>query len=141
MYSSGSNVFGNDISNTQVFTGSVNITGSLTVSGSVNLGLSQVVTAVVTSSIIGSNNLFMTSTGSFTSAFYKYTMYSGSNSRAGEVVASFINGTSSYTDFSTVDNGTTLGVTASVSIASSQAQLNFQTSTAGWNIKSQATFI
>jgi hypothetical protein len=34
VYSSGSNVFGNNISNTQVFTGSVNITGSINLSGS-----------------------------------------------------------------------------------------------------------
>jgi hypothetical protein len=33
VYSSGSNVFGNNISNTQVMTGSVSITGSLTVNG------------------------------------------------------------------------------------------------------------
>jgi hypothetical protein len=33
IYSSGSNVFGNDLSNTQIFTGSVKITGSLSVNG------------------------------------------------------------------------------------------------------------
>ena len=33
IYSSGSNVFGNDLSNTQIFTGSVSITGSLSVNG------------------------------------------------------------------------------------------------------------
>ena len=33
VYSSGSNIFGNQLSNTQVFTGSVNITGSLTANG------------------------------------------------------------------------------------------------------------
>jgi hypothetical protein len=33
LYSSGSNIFGNNLDNTQVFTGSVNITGSLTVNG------------------------------------------------------------------------------------------------------------
>jgi hypothetical protein len=37
VYSSGSNVFGNDISNTQVMTGSVNITGSLIVKGPTTL--------------------------------------------------------------------------------------------------------
>ena len=36
-YSSGSNIFGNSLSNTQTFTGSVNITGSLNVSGSGNI--------------------------------------------------------------------------------------------------------
>ena len=34
VYSSGSNIFGNDINNTQVFTGSVLVTGSLSVNGS-----------------------------------------------------------------------------------------------------------
>jgi hypothetical protein len=34
IYSSGSNIFGNDLANTQVLTGSVNITGSLAVNGS-----------------------------------------------------------------------------------------------------------
>jgi hypothetical protein len=36
VYSSGSNVFGNNIANTQTFTGSVNITGSSTFSGSIS---------------------------------------------------------------------------------------------------------
>lgn len=36
VYSSGSNIFGNDLSNTQTLTGSVSITGSLTIAGSVN---------------------------------------------------------------------------------------------------------
>jgi hypothetical protein len=40
IYSSGSNVFGNNIANTQVFTGSVSITGSLAVTtGSVGIGV------------------------------------------------------------------------------------------------------
>jgi len=38
VYSSGSNIFGNNLINTQIFTGSVNITGSLTVNGEVNVG-------------------------------------------------------------------------------------------------------
>jgi hypothetical protein len=36
VYSSGSNIFGNDLSNTQTFTGSVNVTGSLTIRGKIN---------------------------------------------------------------------------------------------------------
>jgi len=38
LYSSGSNVFGNSLSNTQVMTGSVGITGSLAVNGITNIG-------------------------------------------------------------------------------------------------------
>jgi hypothetical protein len=38
VYSSGSNIFGNSLSNTQQFTGSVSVTGSLTVGGVTNVG-------------------------------------------------------------------------------------------------------
>jgi hypothetical protein len=38
LYSSGSNVFGNQLANTQTFTGSVNITGSQTVFGNLGVG-------------------------------------------------------------------------------------------------------
>jgi hypothetical protein len=38
VYSSGSNIFGNSLGNTQQFTGSVSVTGSLTVGGVTNVG-------------------------------------------------------------------------------------------------------
>ena len=98
--------------------------------------------ASVAASSVGSNNLFTQNTGSFTSAFFKYTCYSASfAARAGEVIAVW-NGTSvQYTDFSTVDVGNTAPVTASVSIVTGQVQFNMQTNTSGWTIKSMATFI
>jgi hypothetical protein len=96
----------------------------------------------VAASSVGSNNLFTQNTGSYTSAFFKYTCYSASfAARAGEVIAVW-NGTSvQFTDFSTVDFGNTTPVTASVSIVTGQVQLNIQTNTSGWTIKSMATFI
>ena len=61
----------------------------------------------------------------------------------GQIIASWISGSVQYTDFSTVDIGNTLTVTASVAIVTGQAQLNFQvpSSTAGWNIKATATYL
>ena len=41
LYSSGSNIFGNSLSNTQVMTGSVGITGSLSVNGNVGVGITS----------------------------------------------------------------------------------------------------
>jgi hypothetical protein len=187
-YSTGSNVFGNSLSNTQTFTGSVSITGSLRVnnvpvilsnqtssmtvatasyvinsvsasyatsasyaqtasyanSNAVNgfgIGGSSIYYSTVNSSIGGANNLFTLSTGSYTSGFFKYTVYSGSNSRSGEVISSWNNGNTQYTDFSTPDNGSTTAVTMSVTIISSQMQFNAQTNTSGWTIKSQLTLI
>ena len=95
----------------------------------------------VASSIVGSNNLFSQNTGSYTSAFFKYTVRNGANTRAGEVVSAW-NGTSTtYTDFSTVDIGDTSAVTASISIVSGQVQFNVQTNSSGWSIKSIGTFM
>jgi hypothetical protein len=45
VYSSGSNIFGNDISNTQTLTGSVGITGSLTIDGPLYATASQAISA------------------------------------------------------------------------------------------------
>jgi hypothetical protein len=106
-----------------------------------NIGISEIQTATVASSVVGSNNLFTTSTGSFTGAKYLYTVSSGSNARMGEVFAIWNSGTAQFTDVSTLDIGSTTVVTASVTIVTAQAQLNFQTNTSGWLIKSQATFI
>jgi hypothetical protein len=97
--------------------------------------------ASVPSSIVGSNNLFTQATGSYTSAFIKYTAASASNARAGEVIAVWNGGTTQFTDFSTVDVGTTTAVTASATIVTNNLQFNIQTNTLGWNIKSIITYI
>jgi hypothetical protein len=115
-------------------------TSSFAASG-FTIGISQIQTATVASSIVGANNVFTTSTGSFSGAKYLYTATSGSNARMGEIFAVWNGGSVQFTDISTLDIGTTTGVTSSVTIVTAQAQLNFQTNTSGWNIKSQATFI
>jgi acetyltransferase-like isoleucine patch superfamily enzyme len=115
-------------------------TASFAASG-FTVGISQIQTATVASSIVGANNLFTTSTGSFAGAKYLYTATSGSNARIGEIFAVWNRGSVQFTDISTLDIGSTTVVTASVTIVTAQAQLNFQTNTSGWNIKSQATFI
>jgi len=124
-----------------VISGSLLITGSgLTVTGSVNIGPSTITTATVTSTV-GSNTVFTQVTGSYTSAFYKYTFTSQSNARAGEVMAIW-NGTSvQFTDNSTPDIGNTAAVTSSVSISGANVVLSTYTPTAGWAIKSQVTYI
>jgi hypothetical protein len=95
----------------------------------------------VTSSIAGSNNLFTEATSSYRSGFYKYTVYSGSNARTGEVMAVWNGGTINYTETSTTDIGSTNAVTASVSIVSAQAQFNINTSTSGWTVRSTVTYM
>jgi hypothetical protein len=50
-------------------------------------------------------------------------------------------GTVEFMDISTNDIGNTNAVTASVAIVTGEAQLNFQTNTSAWRIKSTATFM
>ncbi len=95
----------------------------------------------VASSIVGSNNVFTDNTGSYTGAKYLYTARNGSDARTGEVMAVWAGGSVQFTDTSTLDLGSTTPVTASVVVVGADVQLNFQTNTSGWNIKSQVTYI
>jgi len=97
--------------------------------------------ASVAASSVGSNNLFSQNTGSYTSAFFKYTCASGSSARAGEVVAVWNGTTAQFYDNSTVDVGNTTAVTSSAVIVTGQIQFNMQTNSSGWAIKSIATFM
>jgi hypothetical protein len=114
---------------------------NFTVASTLTLDATLTDYATVASSIVGSNNLFTQNTGSYTSAFFKYTVSNGANTRAGEVIAAW-NGTSTtFTDFSTVDIGDTSAVTSSISIVAGQAQFNIQTNSSGWRLKSIGTFM
>jgi hypothetical protein len=114
---------------------------NLTVGSTLTIDQTLTDYATVASSIAGSNNVFTQNTGSYTSAFFKYTVSNGGNTRAGEVIATWNGTTTEFTDFSTVDIGNTTAVTASISIVSGQVQFNVQTNSSGWRIKSLATFM
>jgi hypothetical protein len=105
------------------------------------IGQTQTQYATVTSSINGSNTVFTQATGSYSSAFFKYTVTSGSNARSGEIMSVWNGTTTAFTDNSTTDIGTTTDVTSSVEISGANVQLNMQTNTSGWRIKSIATFM
>jgi hypothetical protein len=97
--------------------------------------------ATVASSIVGSNNLFTQATGSYSSAFFKYTVTNTTNARTGEVMAVWSGASVEFTDFSTADLGVTSPVSCSVSIVGADVLFNVQTNTSGWKIKSIGTFM
>ena len=106
------------------------------------ISASVITTAVIASSGVGSNIVFNQPSGSYSAAFYKYSVANGGNSRIGEVYASFNAGAVVYTDFSTIDNGSTTAVTMSAATtAGGNIQLLAQTNASGWTIKSQATYL
>ena len=97
--------------------------------------------STINSTIVGANNIFQQSTGSFTSAHGKYTAYKGVNSRAGEFVTSWNGTTTSYYDNSTVDIGNTTDITFQSSIVTSQFQINSTSLSSGWTIKMLVTYL
>jgi len=105
------------------------------------IGGSQMMYSNTPSTSAGNNGIFATSTGSFAGAFYQYTLYSGSNARSENANAVWTSTTSSYTNYSTIDVGDTLGVVGSVVITGGQVQLNILTPTAGWTVRAVATFV
>jgi len=105
------------------------------------IGQTQTEYATVASSINGSNTIFNQATGSYTSAFFKYTVGKTTNARSGEIMAVWNGTTVAFTDNSTTDIGSTTPVTASVVISGANIRLNVQTNTSGWKVKSIATFM
>ena len=153
-YSSGSGLISNAVSASYAltasyvagassfpFTGTAVITGSLVVTSTLTLDQTLTDYATVNSSIVGANNLFTQATGSYTSAFFKYTTTNGTNARSGETMAVWNGTTTQFTDNSTLDIGDTSGVTVAASIITSDLQFNITTTTSGWKIKSLATFM
>jgi hypothetical protein len=124
----------------ETVSGSLNVSGSTVLNGPLTIGGSTITTATITSNL-GSNTIFTQATGSYTSAFYKYTFTSQSNARAGEVMAIWNGASVQFTDNSTPDIGNTSAVTSSVSISGANVVLSTYTPTAGWTIKSQVTYI
>ena len=143
-YSSGSNIFGNALTNTQTMTGSVNITGSLTLNG--NQTVFGVVTVQSASFDYGQNLsvsaggyqvIASEATSSFRCAFFDYVMFSGSIVRAGTVTSTWSGSATEYYENYTADlGGSTSGVLLQTAISAGNIQLQASASTAAWTIRS-----
>jgi len=97
--------------------------------------------STINSTIVGANNIFQQSTGSYTSAHGKYTLYKGANSRAGEFITSWNAGNTSYYDNSTVDIGNTTDITFQSLIVTGQIQINAVAASSGWTVKMLVTYL
>ena len=82
-----------------------------------------------------SESIYSLSTSSYDGVFFDYTVTSASNARAGNIMSIWNGGNLVYTENTTTDIGSTVGVTFNVEISQSQAQLISLTDTAGWKIK------
>jgi len=85
-----------------------------------------------------------TATGSFTSAFYNYTLSSvgAASARTGQILAVWSGSTIQYTDNSTIDIGNTSVATNTVTLSGGQVALSLVVSNAtAWTIKTSITYI
>ena len=123
------------------FTGLAQITGSLIVTDTIQLSGSLQDYHLSNTGAPATWGLYTQITGSYTSAFMKYTISNGVNTRAGEFVTTW-NGTTivSY-DNSTTDIGSTTDVTISSAIVTNTVEIKATILSSGWKIKTLATFI
>jgi len=131
---------------TSATSASVAVTSSYAISASAaattfGIGASSTTYGSYINTIQGANTIISTPTGSYSGAFYKYVATSGSNARAGEVMAIWNNTTTQFTDVTTNDIGSTTMVTSSVSLSAGNAVLSFTTNTNNWNIKTFVTYL
>jgi|688.fasta_scaffold05393_24 hypothetical protein len=86
-------------------------------------------------SIVGNNVIYSLATSSYDGAFFDYVAKSGSNARAGNIMALWSGTSVNFTETTTTDFGNTSGLAFTAFISGSNLVLSGSTSTANWNIK------
>jgi hypothetical protein len=129
---------GNIITDTHTVTGSLNISGSITTPVILN-GTSSApslnTTAIITQTNSGSFTVYSFPTASYDTAFFEYSVKSGSNARAGTIMA-IQSGTSvNFTETTTTDFGNTTPVSFTVVVTGSNMALTGSSTSGAWTIK------
>lgn len=121
-----------------VLTGST-ITGSTGLFTSTTTSTSTIGTALyasnTTTTVVGNNVIYNVATASYDGIFVDYTARSGSNARAGQIMAIWSGSTVNYTEITTNDFGSTIGLAMAVVINGTNMQLSASASTANWTVK------
>jgi hypothetical protein len=95
-----------------------------------------ITTAKVTQTNSGSFVVYSLPTASYDTAFFEYSVKSGSNARAGTIMA-IQSGTSvNFTETTTTDIGNTTAVSFTVLVSGSNLALTGSSTTGSWTIKS-----
>jgi hypothetical protein len=120
---------------TQALTASNANTASYFSGTSLTISQSLTINQNTASLASGAQTISTNSTGSYTSAFYKYTLASGSNARAGQVMAVWNGANIQYTDVATNDIGTTSNVALTASLSGGNVLLTTTLPSSGWTVK------
>ena len=114
---------------------SLDVVGSIKASDSLIVSSSQITNKNVNGLTAGNQTISTILTGSYTSAFYNYTVSSGSNARAGQIMVIWNGSSITYTDNSTTDIGLTKNVELTASLNIGSVVLSTVLPTDGWTIK------
>jgi hypothetical protein len=129
---------GNIITDTHTVTGSLNISGSITtpvILNGTSFSPSLNTTTNITQTNSGSFTVYSFPTASYDTAFFEYSVKSGSNARAGTIMA-IQSGTSvNFTETTTTDFGNTTPVSFTVVVTGSNMALTGSSTTGSWTIK------
>jgi hypothetical protein len=131
--SGGSTHFAGNVTGSSFFA-----SGSLTLNNNVTPALFT--TAKITS-VVGNNTIYSVPTASCDGAFFDYVAISGSNSRAGHIVAIRSGSSVNFNETTTTDFGSTSGVTFGFDVSGGNLLLTGSTTTADWTIKAIARSI
>jgi len=117
---------------TSRFTGSVLITGSTNINGTLFLGTGSAQALYTTAKITtvsGINTIYSLQTASYDGAFFDYTLISGTNARAGQIMSIWSGSQVRYTETTTTDIGSTSEFIFSVALTAGSASLQVTGST------------
>jgi len=119
----------------------LDVTGSTRLNGAVTVASASIQSQNTSSLALGTQTISTNATSSFTAAFYNYTIASGSNTRAGQFIATWNGGSIQYMDNSTVDIGNTLPVALTASLSGANVLLTSTLPSTGWTIKTLVNLI
>jgi hypothetical protein len=94
-----------------------------------------ITTAKVVQTNSGSFTVYSLPTASYDTAFFEYSIRSGSNARAGTIMAMQLGSTVNFTETTTTDFGSTSAVSFTVIVTGSNMALTGSSTSGAWTIK------
>jgi hypothetical protein len=121
--------------------GTTTPSASLHISGTLLVDNSLLINKTSSSLASGTRTLDSSLTGSYSSAFYNYTISSGSNARAGQFIVVWNGGSVQYTDVSTLDIGSTSAIALTASLSGANLNVTTVLPSDSWTIKTLTNFL
>jgi hypothetical protein len=121
--------------------GTTSPNAKLHISGTLLVDNSLLINKTSSSLASGTRTLDSALTGSYSSAFYNYTISSGSNARAGQFMVVWNGGSVQYTDVSTLDIGNTSAIALTASLSGANLNVTAILPSDLWTIKTLANFL